>query len=780
MLTRSKQCRRMALSLVFLGFAAAGHADDALPVTGVVRDEAGRPLVGAKVATTSRGAAATTDANGAFRVDLPPGPYTLRVTAPGRAAVSLSVDVGAPPTTGLEIAMGPAYRLTENVVVQAIRADALTPVTKTDLLKEDLDRLDYGQEMPFLLNETPSITQYSETGIGAGYSYLYLRGIHQTRLNLTLDGVPLNEAEDSTLYFTDFEGLAGSLDSIQIQRGVGTSSVGAASFAGSINFQSVVLSDQPEATGLLSAGSFGTRRVALSGQSGHLGSGLALYARGLYAETDGFRDHSGVIQHSAFFGARRLGSGSLFKLFGFSGRERTQLAFLAVDPDTLAGNLRANPLSPAERDRFGQDFVQAQWSRTIGPSSTFAAQAYYNGAQGWYRLLADPEAGPLYEYGLDWRFVGGLLSFHHEHGPLGFTAGAHVNGFESRHTRDVVEGSRLYTNHGFKREASGFAKLSYDVGRVRLYGDAQVRHASFRYEGDLDIGSVDWTFFNPKLGARWSARPSLSLYASVGRTTREPTRSDLFTGEDNPTLAYDLGAVRPERVVDYEAGLEYSGHGLRAQVNLYAMEFRNEIALTGELSEIGLPLRRNVERSHRRGVELDLRWQPTRSLRLHANASASANRIATWNQAIDVYGAEGGWTGSVLRVYRDVPPLLTPRFVSNLSADYAPGTSLTLGLAGRYVSRAQLDNTDDRALATPAFFNLDAHATLDLSRWVRRGTPKLRVQLTNVLDGRRHWPSGYSYLYITQDAQGGEALQGTPYYYPLATRSVYVSLDVRF
>ncbi|HSD28001.1 MAG TPA: TonB-dependent receptor, partial [Vicinamibacteria bacterium] len=399
MLTRSMTWRHAALSLGFVALAALGHPEDTRPLTGVVLDEAGRPLGGATV-TAPGTHGAKSDASGAFRLDLPAGRHALRVTAPGRAPVSRDIDLGGTETGPVEITMGPAYRLTEDVVVQAIRADALTPITKTDLSKADLERLDHGQEIPFLLQETPSVTQYSDSGVAAGYAYLYLRGIQQTRLNLTLDGVPLNEAEDSTLYFTDFEGLAGSLDSVQIQRGVGTSSVGAASFAGSINFESISLGDEPELTGLVSSGSFGTRRAALSGQSGEVGPGLAFYARGLYAETDGYREHSGVDQHSVFFGARRTDEKSLLKLFGFSGREKTELAFLAVDPDTLAENPRANPLSREERDRFGQDFGHAQWTRTAGPSSTFAAQAYYNGARGWYRLLADPEAGPLQEYGL--------------------------------------------------------------------------------------------------------------------------------------------------------------------------------------------------------------------------------------------------------------------------------------------------------------------------------------------------------------------------------------------
>jgi iron complex outermembrane receptor protein len=770
--------RGFALLVLFsLCLAAVGSAADSVEVAGTVRDETGRPVSGASLTPADGGPGTETDSSGAFRLSLPPGSHTIRVTAPGRATASVAIDTAM--ATPLEIAVGP-LRLKDDVVVQAIRAETRSPVTKTDLQREDLERLDYGQEMPVLLKQTPSVTQYSETGIGAGYSYFYLRGIQQTRVNMTLDGVPLNEAEDSTLYFVDFDGLAGSLDSIQVQRGVGTSSVGSAAFAGSVNFESVALADRRELTALVSAGSFGSYRTAVGGQTGHVGRGLAFYGRVLFGGTDGFRDHSGVDQHTVFFGARRQGQKSLFKLFGFSGREQTELAFLAVDKDTLASNLRENPLSPEEKDRFGQDFVQAQWTRVLSPSSTLAFQGYYNGAQGYYRLFADPVEGPLWQYNLDWRFVGAFLTFNHEQGGLGITAGAHANDFESQHSRDVVDGARLYTNHGFKREASGFAKIHYDRGGLRLFGDAQVRHSSFRYEGDLDIGSVDWTFFNPKLGARFALRPSLSVYASLGRTTREPTRSDLFTGEDNPSLVYDLHAVKPERVVDYEAGVEYSGRGLHLQANVYAMELRNEIALTGELSEIGLALRRNVDQSHRRGVELEVRYEPTAALRLTATANASANRIASWNQSFDIYEADGSYSGSLLRTYEDVRPLLTPQFVGNLGADYTPATGVTLGLAGRYVSTSQLDNTDDPALATPSFFDLSVNTSLSLARWVKKGEPRLRVQMNNALGGRQHWPSGYSYLYITRDESGAETFQGTPYYYPQATRSVFVNLDVRF
>ena len=307
------------LGVLVLG--AAWAAADSVEVAGVVRDETGRPVGGVNLTPVDGGPGAESDPAGGFRLNLPPGRHPVRVTAAGRASVTVSVEAtaaGAP----LEITVG-ALRLKDDVVVQAIRAAALAPVTKTDLRREDIERLDYGQEMPVLLKETPSMTQYSETGLGAGYAYFYLRGIQQTRVNMTLDGVPLNEAEDSTLYFVDFDGLAGSLDSIQVQRGVGTSSVGSAAFAGSVNFESVALSDRRELQALVSAGSFGTYRTAVGGQTGQVGPGLAFYGRVLFGGTDGFREHSGVDQHTVFFGARRQGDRSIFKLFGFSGREKT-------------------------------------------------------------------------------------------------------------------------------------------------------------------------------------------------------------------------------------------------------------------------------------------------------------------------------------------------------------------------------------------------------------------------------------------------------------------------
>jgi len=771
--------RRRAASVSFVLLLGAVPARGSEPPTlsGTVLATTGAPLAGATVSVEGV-PPVTTGADGSFRLEVPPGTVELRVRHPGYQAAARRLDVTAD-VTGLELRLSPAYRLSEEVVVQAIRADARAPITKTDIDRKDLEDSYHGQEMPFLLKEAPSITQYSDTGLAAGYSYLYLRGIQQTRINMTLDGVPLSEPEDSALYFVDFGDFASSVDSIQVQRGVGTSTVGAASYGGSINFASVTVEDEPRLLGTAGGGSFGSRRGSLAAHSGRVGPGLAFYGRGSYQETDGFRDHSGVIQRSLFYAATRQGERSFFKLFGFSGREETQLAFLAVEGDLLDQDLRTNPLSPAEQDRFGQDFAQAQLTRAVGSSSSLAVQGYYNGAGGWYRIWDSPEQATLLQYELDWRFFGGLVTFRHARGPVSLTAGLHANDHRSEHAqRDTGAALRNYENHGNKNEANGFAKLGYDVGRWHLYGDAQLRWARFRHEGDLPLGSVDWTFFNPKLGARYAVSPSLGVYASVGKATREPARADMLAGEDEPTLPYDLEAVRPEGVWDVEAGLDWRTAKASLKANLYAMEFHDEIALTGELSEIGLPLRRNVDRSHRRGLELEAAWQAAPSLRLTAAANLSRNRISTWTQFLDVYDADGVWQEAVPRTFRDVTPLLTPSFVGNLGADWSPARGVRASLLGRYAGKAYLDNTENEATTAPGFFTLDATLSLDLGRWVKAGQPRLRVQVTNLLDNDRVFPSGYSYLYLTRDPAGGETLTTIPYYYPLATRGVFVGLDL--
>ena len=674
----------------------------------------------------------------------------------------------------------PTPTRSENVVVQAIRGADEAPVTKTDLDRPALVEKTWGEELPVLLQDTPSVTQYSETGSGQGYAYFTLRGLSQTRVNMTFDGVPLNEPEDSAVYTADFGNLALNLASVQVQRGVGTSTFGAASFAGSVNLESLDATRAPGLAVSLGGGSFGTARASAAWNTGAFGGGWRLSLRPSWQTTDGFREHSSVKQDSLFFTAVRDFETSSLRISGFVGEERIQQAFYAVEPEILETDLAHNPMSPDERDHFHEYLATAQWTLALGDDASLSLQPYAVGAGGWYRLYSDGTRTNLQEYGLSWAFGGGIATYTRRIGALRLTLGANANAYKSTHTQDDEAGSRNYTNHGTKSEISGFAKLLWDSGRWHPFLDAQVRHARFGYEGSVGETSTGWTFFNPKAGVRVDLSPRASAYFSVGRTEREPARSDLLYGADDAPTLPDLEAVRPESVWDVELGAEWRTTRLLFKVNLYDMEFENEIAATGELSPIGQPLRRNVDRSFRRGIELEASWQALEALRISASVAASRNRISTWTQFYDVYDPGGAYAGSTSRTFHDVAPVATPPFLATLGAETTAVRGVTVGATGRYFAASWLDNTNTEGLEAPRTFQLDAMLAFDLARWIPAGKPRLKLQVNNVLDNRRLWPRGYSYLYANRDAAGAETLAGIPYYYPLATRSAYVSLDLGF
>ena len=654
----------------------------------------------------------------------------------------------------------PTY--TEVLVVTDIRAAEEAPVTKTDIPREEIEQRYHGQDVPLLLRDAPAINAHAESGVGgAGYSYITLRGIGATRINFTLDGVPLADSEDMGTFFADFPDLARSLESIQIQRGVGTSTFGSPSYGGSVNMESIDVGRDSGLSATLGAGSFGNRQLSV-GFSGAMpwDESLSMYARLSFLESDGFRDRSGMRQRNVFFsGVKQLGDDARLKLMGFSGHERQQLSFYATDAETLKGDLRANPLRAEEKDSFGYDLASLQYLRSLDSESHVTASAYYQRGYGWYRLF-DFGTDVLREYGLDGMLVGGLATYSRTlSDSVSTTFGAHVNRFKRDHTRDDLSiDVRDYANYGVKGETNVFAKISWDGPRWNVYGDAQVRYADFEYHGDVAIRPISWTFFNPKIGARYQLAGPNSVYASFGVTTREPARNDFFHGEDNPSVAYDLRDVRPERVYDFEGGWSYVAPSLNLSANVYAMEFRNEIAATGELSSIGLPLRRNVDRSHRRGIELDLSWLAAPSLRLRTSANFSRNRIDEWTQFYDAATAI---------TYHDVEPLLTPKVMISQRIDYTPATRLRLGALGRWVGRSYLDNTNHPDLVAPSFFVLDATASYAVGAHAR-----VSLQLNNALNNDRIYPSGYSFLYIDNGA-----VAGIPYYFPQATRNAVVLLD---
>ncbi len=755
-----KVVRILAFLLVFTVVVSADT------LRGVVRAVDGHPVANADVEVN--GQRAMTDAEGRFAIDVANGSYTVVVTRNGFQPAAMSAASG----NDVVITLRPG--LAESIVVSGIRAEGKTPVTKSDVDRSTIERDYYGQDIPLLLRDTPSIDTYAEAGVGgSGYSYITLRGISPTRLNFTLDGVPLADSEDMTTYFADFPDLARSLQSIQVQRGVGTSTVGSPSFGGSINLESIAPSSESATSAEIGIGSFGSKTATVGYQSGALPGGYAFYTRLSADQSNGFRESSGYRARNLFVSASKQNEDSQLRLTGFTAHEWTQQSFLAADSDTLKENLRANPFGRSDRDSFGYDLAQLQYLRAITPSTNMTASAYYQRGYGWYDLQSGiPEIRT--RYGLDGLLLGSMVTLSTTRGAWSANYGLHVNEFRREHTRDAIgqllDSWNNYSNYGTKSEANAFAKFSYDAARWYLYSDTQLRTADFHYHGDVAIDPIRWTFFNPKIGARYDLTPASGIYASAGLSRREPARSDLFSGEDNASVSYDLHAVRPEQLFDFESGWDFRAPSSSVHANVYAMEFRNEIASTGELSPIGALLRRNVDRSYRRGIEVEYSWQAVSRLKLRGNANASRNRIHTWTQFYDVYDGNGIPTGVEPITFHDVNPVLTPSLIVNQTIEFTPSSKTTFGLTARHVGRSYLDNTNNASFVAPAFTTFEANGAFALARNV-----DLRVQINNLLNNKHVFPSGYSYLFLTAQ----RTIEGISYYYPQATRNASVMVDFR-
>lgn len=650
----------------------------------------------------------------------------------------------------------------ERVTIRAIRARDEAPVSSKTLELADIERRQHGQDIPLLLQGTPSLTIKSETGTPWGYSYIRLRGMEHRRVNFTLDGIPLNDPEDHVLYFADFPDLGNSLQSAQIQRGVGTSSTGVSAYAGSVNLETISLATTERGwDAQLQAGSFDSRRASMEYASGLQQNRLAFYARGSALRTNGYRRHAGIDARSVFFSGAYFGERDVLKLIATRGVFADTMAYTGATLAEIAADRRFNPLRPDETDRFAEQVTGLTYVRALGPASSLSTMLYRISAGGDYNVCidrCDQAAADLWQFHLDFVWHGVTSAWSWQRDRVRLNVGTNANVYARDHHAYALpdDATPLYFNTGHKRDASGFAKVAFDAGATTLFGDLQLRRARFRYEPDPQSGiavpALDWTFLNPKAGLTQRLAPGLSLYASYGVNGREPSREDMFGGFDNldSTNVAFVGAldrVKPERAHDLEAGVTVERSAMSLQANVFDMRFRNEILPIGELSYIGTPLRKNVPSSVRRGVELDVTVRPVPALEASVNATAMTSRISEYTDR------DGN-------VFRDVPALLTPAFQSAQRLAWRPrGVEVTL--EGRYSAASRLTNTNDPALTLPAAYVVDGGLTIPIARH------SLTLLGFNLGGSRRY-------------STGNVSSSGTPRYFVLAPPSIQAILRARF
>ena len=665
-----------------------------------------------------------------------------------------------------------AQRL-EGVQVSAIRGPA-APVSAKTIDRVEIQRHYTGQETPILLQAAPGITAYSESGSASNYSYMRLRGMDQTRINLTLDGIPLNEPEDQSLYFSNFPDFANSIASVQVQRGVGSSTPGTASYAGSVNFESVPIASVGRGAEVqLTTGSFNTTRGSAVYQTGLLPGGFAAYVRGSAQHTDGYRYNSGNSSRSTFASAGWFGQSDILKLSLLAGLSSNQQAYYASPLSVLATIPRDNPFGntpeTAVGDRFHQDLLSAAWTHALSPTASIATTAYGFDAGGWYDYPAD-SVGDAYHYLLHSRWGGVTSALNWQGASSSASIGVNAARYAREHwqTQRPELVTRFYDNTGYKGEQSAFVKGTTTSGIVSWSGDLQFRTVQFRYAPTAGSGvqpaSVSWSFVNPKAGVSVAFARGMTAYASAGMNGREPTRSDMFAGADDvdsvtARSVLPLDRVKPETAYDIETGLTFQRSTVRVQANLFLMQFHNEIAAIGAISELGYALRKNVDRSARRGFEGDVTWQVSPTLAIVANASITDANIKS-------YTDDG--SGSV---YTNVTPLMTPKFVSNHGIRSEFASWLSLDVDGRYVSRMMLTNTNDPRFVVPSAWYADAGATF------RVAGQSLLVQVRNLFD-QRVYTGGYpgAAPAIPSGADPGQE----SYYYVLAPRNITLNARVAF
>lgn len=593
-----------------------------------------------------------------------------------------------------------------DIEVTGVRTDNTTPISQKTLTKEDISKTYQGQEMSYILDKTPGITSQSDGGQPNGYTTFRMRGIDQTRINMTLNGVPLNEPEDQGVYFSNYPNFAMNIKSMQIQRGVGTSANGTSSYGGSINFEGKT-GIEKEVSAQIGYGSFNTQRANITYGSG-INKKLAFYTGVSAYQSDGYKYNSGGQGYSAFVSGGYYGGKNVIKFTGFTGRSLNKMAWFAVSEDDIKKDPRTNYNPVGENDDFTQSFGQLQYVRSINRKSTLTTTGYYNRLDGVWGLFVSPT--DLLKFKLGSNFYGVMSNYHLELNKLTLNVGVHANQYDRSHTGSI-DTMKLYKNTGYKSDYSAYTKIGYKIGKFSLFGDLQIRNVGFKYVGDSSMTPLNWTFFNPKGGISYNYCKHINYYFSVGQSHREPTRNDMFGGQDN---LISLNIITPEQVIDYELGSNLNLNKLSVQYNLYYMDFKNEITLLGALGSNGLPLMTNVSKSFRSGFEVSLNYKVTKWLSLTNNSNYSYCRIQG-----DGY---------------EYQPLYTPNFVVNQGLEYSH-KGLVVGLLGKYHSQSYINS--DNTLTTPEFVILNANIGYTYKNY------SLLLQVIN-LTNKQYYTSGYA------------------------------------
>jgi iron complex outermembrane receptor protein len=761
------------------------------------------PLVGASVWSEKLGIGTVTDEKGEFTLSkLPAGNLELRVSFLGfetyRQVISL------PYSGKLEIALAGREFLTEEFIVSSTRASDLTPTTFLNVDKTELAKRNLGQDIPMLLQYTPSVVSFSDAGAGVGYTGLRIRGSDQTRINGTINGIPINDAESHGIFFVNMPDFASSVDNVQIQRGVGTSTNGAATFGASLNFQTDTRQDDPYAQIDNSFGSFNTWRHTVKAGTGLLNDRFAVDARLSKITSDGYVDRAFSDLSSWFVSGGYFGEKSVIKLIAFSGKEQTYQSWNGIPESKLENDRTWNYYTyDNETDNYQQDNYQLIYTGKIGQNWKTNLALHYTYGRGYYEQyredddFADYGLAPVTMGGeliestdiirrrwLDNDFYGfvGSVNYVSTSGKLDLIIGGGANRYDGDHFGEIIWAriagettirDRYYDNNAVKDDRNIYAKATYEVSPgLNLFGDLQVRGINYSFNGVNDDrrivdGSAHYTFLNPKFGFSYE-KGNQTWYASYAVAHREPTRSD-FT--DNPITE----VPRPERLNNVEAGLRARSGRLSYNANFYYMDYKDQLILTGQINDVGAYIRENVASSYRAGLELDGAFQLSKAWTLGGNIALSQNKIKEFTEYIDDYSVEEFQQEAF--TYSNTDIAFSPNVVGSAIIEFKPAKNLSLNWLSKYVGQQYLDNTENEGRALDAFFTNDLRITYSAQPRFFKGL-EVNLLINNIFN-EMYEPNGYTFSYFVPGGTSRELVTEN-YYYPQAGTNFLLGLRLKF
>lgn len=672
----------------------------------------------------------------------------------------------------------------DEVLVSAIRVTTKTPVSFSNLNKKEIAPRNLGQDIPALMNYMPSVVSTSYAGNGIGYAGIRVRGSDATRVNITVNGIPYNDSESHGTFWVNMPDFASSVESMQLQRGVGTSTNGSGAFGASLNLLTDAYSKKSSGEIANSFGSFNTRKHTVKFSSGLMNDHFELAGRLSALKSDGYVDRGSSDLKSYFLQGTYVGKTTLVKALVFGGTEKTYQAWNGIDAATLASDRTFNfggiytdesgntRFYDNETDNYQQDHYQLHWNEKLSSNWNTNLAFHYTKGKGYYENYK--EDADFSDYGLnpvgseittdlvrqkwlDNDFYGTTFSANYKNETLDVILGGGWNKYEGDHFGKVIWarfasqselGDRYYDDFASKTDGNVFAKINYQIGSfVNVYVDAQLRNVHYQANStETGLVNDNFNFFNPKGGLNFTLSNKNAVYVSYARANREPNRTD-----------YEGGNVKPERMDDFELGWRFVAPKTQININGYYMKYKDQLVLTGELDDVGNPVRTNVGKSYRLGIEVDASFQLDKKWAIRPNFTLSDNKN------IDFVLDSGSGTANL----GNTNIAFSPKLIAANSLLFSPVANLQLNLLSKFVGSQYLNNINDGQGKLNDYFVNDFNATYTIFPKSVFKSITISVLANNIAN--RH--------YVSDGADYGG---GYVYYYPQAGANFLAGLTLKF